>query len=46
MTLKLEQERINNQKLTFEIRNAQRALIQEVGEDIPISKVFFINIIK
>eukprot|EP00833_Pecoramyces_ruminatium_P000726 jgi/Orpsp1_1/1174758/evm.model.c7180000051292.1 len=38
MTLKLEQERINNQKLTFEIRNAQRALVQEVGEDIPISK--------
>jgi len=39
MTLKLEQERINNQKLTFEIRNAQRALVQEVGEDIPISKI-------
>jgi len=40
MTPKLEQERINNQKLTFEIRNAQRALVQEVGEDIPISKVY------
>ncbi|ORY29056.1 hypothetical protein LY90DRAFT_705602 [Neocallimastix californiae] len=43
MTLKLEQERINNQKLTFEIRNAQRALIQEVGEDIPISKILDSN---
>jgi len=43
MTLKLEQERINNQKLTFEIRNAQRALVQEVGEDIPISKVNILN---
>ncbi|ORX53320.1 hypothetical protein BCR36DRAFT_349132 [Piromyces finnis] len=43
MTLKLEQERINNQKLTFEIRNTQRALVQEVGEDIPISKILDSN---
>jgi len=42
MTLNLEKERINNQKLTFELKNTQRALIKEVGEDIPLSKVYFI----
>ncbi|ORY75177.1 hypothetical protein LY90DRAFT_665916, partial [Neocallimastix californiae] len=43
MTLNLEKERINNQKLTFELKNTQRALIKEVGEDIPLSKILDTN---
>ncbi|KAL7752406.1 hypothetical protein RI367_001940 [Sorochytrium milnesiophthora] len=39
MNRKLEDERLNSQQLRTDLRATQRALAQEVGEDIPISKL-------